>query len=379
MSKLQPPLFPEYSNERGESTKQTALHLLALSRVRGLGFITLRRLFERHPVLEEVWDVPDRQLLSVVRRARAPNAEGVVSQMKRDQEKLIGLAQRDIEALNRRGIHVLIANDEGFPPSLRAIHDPPYWLFVQGDPRLLTNTNVIALVGTRRPTQYGLNNAKALSEWLVRHDFTVLSGLAEGIDAVAHQTAVDYGAPNIAVLGTGILVVFPSVTSGLRQDIVDIGGALVTEYLPNDSYSRARFVQRNRIQAALSYAVVPIQCQVESGTARTIRFATQYGKLVFGVKRGTPEDIKENEVYRVLREQHARIFDLESDADMQDLYDVLRPALLETKRKPQTSFSSRRLFTKLLREFDRIITKYPVTDADIEALKDKITERWNRR
>lgn len=118
---------------------------------------------------------------------------------------------------------------------------------------------MIAVVGTRNPSALGIQYARKITALLAKNGFSTVSGVAEGIDAAVHRTALDFRAPCVAVLGTGISIVFPRTTADLRQRVVESVGALVTEYLPYESYQKARFVQRNRIQAALSHAVIPVE------------------------------------------------------------------------------------------------------------------------
>src|SRR5207253_4596361 len=128
-------------------------------------------------------------------------------------------------------------------------------LFVQGQPDVLTASAYIAIVGTRDATPVGMKTAERLAALVIKQGLRIVSGLAEGIDAAAQRVAAYYEVPQVAVLGTGIRHVFPASTRGLRKRIVAAGGAVISEYLPDENYGKANFVQRNRIEAALASAV----------------------------------------------------------------------------------------------------------------------------
>jgi hypothetical protein len=117
---------------------------------------------------------------------------------------------------------------------------------------------------------------------LAAYPITLVSGLANGIDAVAHQAALRDGVRNVAFLGHGIDVVFPAETADIRARIVSAGGAVASEYLPGEHYRKAQFVQRNRLQAALADIVVAAEGQRTGGTAHTVRFAATYRRPIIG-------------------------------------------------------------------------------------------------
>jgi DNA protecting protein DprA len=229
---------------------------------------------------------------------------------------------------------------------------------------------IAAVVGTRNPTDHGLEAARRLSVTLARSGCIILSGLAEGIDAAAHQTAVDYGAPTVAVLGHGVDVVFPASTSRLRREIVDSGGAVVSEYLPNDSYTRERFVQRNRIQAALSKTVAVVEGKAKSGTAHTMRFARQMGREAFGVRIGPGANTPQQELHRELSKQGFPVFDLDDQEDREGLRVYLQTVFPQAPTRSQRI--SPRLFLGLLHEIGRLADDYDASPADFDWLIEQI-------
>jgi DNA protecting protein DprA len=150
---------------------------------------------------------------------------------------------------------------------------PPHWLFVQGSLDVLRRPS-IAIVGTRKPTDDGLFLARYVGACLADWQAPTVSGLANGIDQLAHESSIRAGVPTIAVLGTGILDNYPKGSDILREKILRGGGAIISEYLPRESYSAANFVQRNRLQSALGRVLVPVEWARRSGTAHTVRFAS---------------------------------------------------------------------------------------------------------
>jgi DNA processing protein len=175
----------------------------------------------------------------------------------------------------------LITSDEHYPELLKKIFDPPKELYIKGDINALNN-RCLSIVGTRRATQYGLNFARKLAGDLTRYGFTVVSGLAEGIDTQAHIGALDAGGKTIAVFGCGIDVIFPAGNQELAGRI-ERSGALVSEYAPGFQGTKWTFPRRNRIISGLSSGVVVIEGGYESGAMITAKLALDEGREVFAV------------------------------------------------------------------------------------------------
>ena len=302
------------------------LNLMALARVRGIGEVSIKAFLKAFTDLERIWEESPQELHRISVESGLKLTEDMFKDIAANRAKLKEGAKLDLEALARQDIKLLTDLDDAFPPRLREIDDPPRWLFVQGDVKLLSAPNLIAVVGTREASSRGVHRAWKLTEWLASLGFGIVSGLADGIDQAAHQAALDHDAPTIAVLGTGISVVFPASTGALRRHIIEAGGAIVSEYFPQDSYSRVRFVRRNRIQAGLSYATVPVEAKEHSGTAHTYRFAKQYNRVTSGIVN---QDHPENGIIDLLRRDGQPVFTLENPEEMHTLEELLRPALAD--------------------------------------------------
>jgi DNA processing protein len=186
--------------------------------------------------------------------------------------------------LDRWNIEMLVRSREHYPPLLAAIPDPPFALFVRGSRDALSSES-IGFVGTRRATSYGTLATQMLVQPLAAAGVTITSGLAYGIDAIAHRTTLEAQGRTVAVLGTGVdpASIYPSRHRSLADAIVELGGAVVSEYLPGTSGIPMHFPARNRIIAGLSHGVVVVEAPIKSGALITARFALDFGREVFAV------------------------------------------------------------------------------------------------
>jgi DNA processing protein len=171
---------------------------------------------------------------------------------------------------------------EAYPERLREIYDPPPVLWVRGDPRLLSRP-AIAVVGTRHPTPYGSGVAEKISRDLAARRLLIVSGMARGIDSCAHMGALAARMPTVAVWGTGIDVVYPKENRKLAEEILSMGGAIVSE-LPMGTFPAPQnFPRRNRILSGLSVAVLVVEASENSGTRVTARCAAEQNRDLFAV------------------------------------------------------------------------------------------------
>jgi DNA processing protein len=188
----------------------------------------------------------------------------------------------DVIALcRRRSVDILLEGRDAYPSLLSRIDDPPGLLFVRG--RLLPQDSLsVAIVGARHATAYGLKAAEQFGAGLARAGYTVVSGLARGIDAAAHRGAIKAGGRTIAVLGSGVLNVYPPEHADLAREVID-SGAMISELPPLTDPNAGTFPQRNRIVSGLSLGVVVVQAADRSGALITARLATEQGREVFAV------------------------------------------------------------------------------------------------
>lgn len=189
--------------------------------------------------------------------------------------------ETELERLARVGAAAVGLGQAGYPPLLAAVPGPPAVLFLRGN-LLPADERAVALVGTRHCDAYGKQVARQLAEGLARAGVTVVSGLARGIDGIAHAAALDAGGRTLAVLGSGLARVYPPEHRGLA-DRVTTAGALVTEYPADQAPAQWTFPARNRLISGLSRAVVIVQAPADSGALITATHAAEQGRCVLAV------------------------------------------------------------------------------------------------
>lgn len=189
--------------------------------------------------------------------------------------------ERELARIQQAGVQVLTWESPDYPGILRHIPDPPPVLYILGE--LLPEDDwAVALVGTRSASVYGKEAARRLAGDLAANGVTVVSGLALGIDTVAHQAALDAGGRTLAVLGSGVDVIYPAPNRRLAQAIVE-RGALISEYALGTQPERNNFPPRNRVISGLAQGVVVVEAGVRSGALITAEFALEQGRDVFAV------------------------------------------------------------------------------------------------
>ena len=186
------------------------------------------------------------------------------------------------ELCRRENIDIVSIRHENYPERLKTIHDPPPILYVQGTLEQ-RDAFSLAVVGTRRATTYGRNQTERLTTALAHAGFTIISGLALGVDAVAHRAALDADGRTLAVLGSGHLRLYPRENAGLARRIIDSGGAVLSELPPLHESAKWTFPQRNRIVSGMSLGVLVVEAPVRSGAMISARMAGEQGRDIFAV------------------------------------------------------------------------------------------------
>ncbi len=228
-----------------------------------------------------------------------------------------------LERAAQIGATLIMPWDEGFPTRLRHIYDPPALLWMRGT---LTpaDDRAIAVVGTRRCTDYGKRQAHRLAQDLVRAGFTVVSGLAYGIDAAAHQGALHAGGRTLAVLGSGVNRIYPSKHKGLARSIIE-QGALLSEYPLDTPPDASNFPERNRIVSGMTLGTLVVESHHKGGALITARLAVEQNREVFAV----PGDVGRHAAVgtnQLIQRGHAKLV-----LDVEDILDELgmEPAATE--------------------------------------------------
>ena len=248
---------------------------IALNMVDGVGPIRVRALRDRFGEAQAILGASKTDLMQV---------EGVGEEVARSitgwREKVD--LDAELQQIEKSGVHVVCRDDAEYPKNLREIYDPPLVLYVKGT---LTERDAlaIAVVGSRRTTLYGQEMARKLAFQLARVGVTVVSGLARGIDTAAHNGALQAKGRTVAVIGCGIDIVYPSENKKLADEIVEKGGAVVTEFPFGVQPDRQNFPMRNRIISGWSLGVVVVEANLKSGALITANQAGEQGRQVFAV------------------------------------------------------------------------------------------------
>jgi DNA processing protein len=292
------------------------VYWLALRRARGVGPRTCKLLIEKFGTPEKIFQLNSEEIAA----AGVPrNTARSITEF-RDFEAL----EKELCELPNIGARLIKWSDADYPPNLRQIADPPPFLFVRG-PAHLTDSNCIAVVGARAASDIGRRMAQRLGLELAAKGFTVVSGLARGIDGEAHQGALDAHGKTLAVLGCGVDVIYPAEHRKLAEAIIAGGGALISELPIGTQPLAENFPTRNRILSGLCLGVVIVEAAEKSGSLITARMALEQDRQVFAVP-GSPLSGKTRGSNRLLKEG-ARLVEC-----VEDVIEELAPQMVGRPR-----------------------------------------------
>lgn len=248
----------------------------AFNCVGGFGPQKLKKLLAHFGTLEQAWSA-SRIDLNATDIGPALTEKFLKERARLSPEKMF------LE-LEKEKIEIIIQEHETYPPQLKEIPSAPALIYVRGNPDVLKN-KALAVVGSRKFTPYGERAAQNLCRDLVRAGLSIVSGLALGIDAIAHRAALEAEGVTLAVLGTGIDndTIYPRDNFNLAKEILENGGALVTEYPPRAPSLRQNFPARNRIMAGLTLGTLVVEAAQDSGSLITAGLALEFGREVFAV------------------------------------------------------------------------------------------------
>ena len=248
--------------------------LVALNMIEHVGPVRLRKLLEHFGEPQAILSASHKQLMQV-----HGVGEEVASAIS-NWEGLVDL-RAELKRIQEYGCHIVTQEDAEYPELLRQIYDPPIVLYVKG--RLIgKDKNAVAIVGSRRTTVYGSKTARKLGYQLAYVGVTVVSGGARGIDTASHQGALNAKGRTVAVLGTGINIIFPAENRELFERIAE-SGAIITQFPFNRQADKQTFPIRNRIVAGMSLGTVVVEADLHSGALITANFAVEQGRQVFAV------------------------------------------------------------------------------------------------
>jgi DNA processing protein len=250
------------------------LEWLSLSLTTGLGPTKARKLVEHFGSAEAVFHASLTELEGT--GIKAVSAQAIAT------GKSAELAREEIARAESASVTIVSSEDASYPARLKEIYDPPLVLYVRGDPEVLTRPG-IAMVGTRHPTPYGSGMAERLACDLAGQGLVIISGMARGVDTASHRGAITAKGKTVAVLGTGVDVIYPKENSRLAEQILALGGCLISEFAMGTFAAPQNFPIRNRILSGMSVGVLVVEAAEYSGTRITARCALEQNRDVFAV------------------------------------------------------------------------------------------------
>lgn len=329
---------------------------IAMNMIPGMGPVRMRKLLE-------VFETPQRVLAAGREAMRSVDGIGSeVAETVSTWEKHVDLAA-ELKLIEEFGAKVIIQSSPEYPAQLKEIHNPPIVLYVWGN-ILPEDTRAIGVVGSRQTTHYGLDSAKKLSYQLAYSGYTVVSGLARGIDTAAHQGALAAKGRTLAVMGSGLMQIYPTENKGLAAKIAETG-AVLSEYPMQRVADRQTFPYRNRIVAGWGLGLLVVEAGLNSGALITANQAIEQGRTVYAVpgQIDRPTSIGSN---RLIQQGAKLVLGAEDIIDdLQTLFPSLRPT---SKPQPATKQSASLASPKLSNDETLIVTALEAGELSLDEL-----------
>jgi len=269
-------IYVKLENAEEEKLSQERIYWLAWSRISGLGPVLLRRLQQNLGNLEIAWKANAVELVKVEGFGYKTVNKVIEERSRINPENLYSQHEKE-------NPFFWTPADGDYPRLLLETPSPPPLLYYRGETEKSENSGqkpLIGIVGTRKPTEYGVRWTRKITTLLANNGFTIVSGMAEGIDSETHKAALKAGARTIAVVGTGVDIVYPAQNKALYKEIL-VNGLVLSEYPGKTPPDRSHFPARNRIIAGLSRAVLVMEAPIKSGALITARYANEFGRDVY--------------------------------------------------------------------------------------------------
>ncbi len=295
--------------------KNNTKYWVGFNLVKGIGPVRLEKLLQYFGDIQTAWEARSYHLQAA---GLNDNLVKRISEI-RNRVSLDELEQK----LRIQGIQVLTWDDPAYPDRLRQITQSPFVLYIKGD-LLAEDAWAVAIVGTRRYSPYGRQVAENISHTLARNGITIISGLARGIDGIAHRTAIEAGGRTIAVLGSGLDILYPPEHRALAEEISK-AGALISDYPLGTPPDGSNFPPRNRIISGLSKIIIVIEAGERSGALITATYAAEQGKEVFAVPGKISAPMSKGTNLLIKQGAHPLL-------DPQDVLDLLNMTLVAEQR-----------------------------------------------
>jgi DNA processing protein len=305
------------------------VNLKLLLSIEGIGPVKLRSLLSKFKSIENILNANYKSLVEAegINQVLAKKIFNAKSENLTSENDTI----KELAKLEKVGGKIITIWDKEYPELLKKIYDPPIILYCLGN-YLEENCHSIAVVGTRQPTNYGKIQAEKITGELALQNITIVSGLARGIDSIAHHTALKNSCKTIAVLGSGLDVIYPPENKKLFYDITE-NGLIVTEYPLGTKPDAMNFPKRNRIISGLSLGTVIIETAIKGGAIQTASFALDQNREVFALPGNI--GVRQSEGTNILiRDGRAKLITCAEDV-LNELELKLKPAVGKNIPKPQ--------------------------------------------
>ena len=268
------------------------------SKIKRLGSINSQRLLNKYNNPKEIWKLKQEDLIKCI----GPN-EKIINDILNEKYRNDYELNKTIKYMLNHEIELINIYDKDYPKKLNYIYDKPISLYIKGNKKLL-NSFSLAIIGCRNNSNYGKFVAEVISSNLAKRNIATISGLAKGIDSIAHKSTVNEKGKTIAVIGSGLDIIYPSENIGLVDEIIKNNGIIISEYCIGEKPEKMHFPARNRIISGMSDGIIVVEAKKKSGTMITVDFALEQGKNVFTVpgniinenSEGTNELIKQGAI-----------------------------------------------------------------------------------
>jgi DNA processing protein len=280
------------------SPKLSSAEMLSLLWVDGVGTRSLLNLISSDLNFVQIIGLSREELKKFIKGSRT---ESAIIDIQESGNNLLTRAKNKIREYKESGIHLISYWDDHYPTLLKQIADAPLWLYAKGNIELLNGNSCVAIIGTRKSTSAGEAIAFQIASEICSSGFTVVSGLARGIDSAAHRGALSVEGHTIAVL-VDVENIFPPENAPLSKMILETGGLLISENRPRTKVVSGLLVRRDRLQSAISQIVIPVESALKGGTMYTVRYAHEQQRKVIALEMAEYLDYPvEHEAYSGIR------------------------------------------------------------------------------
>ncbi len=330
--------------------KEDSLYKIALTLIPNVGTMLSKYLISHCGGAKNVFEASRKELLKIP-GVGSKCASTILS------SDILEKAEQEMAFMERHQIRAIFYLDDDYPDRLKHYDNAPFLLYYRGNADL-NSTRIVGIVGTRQPTVRGISNCEKLVEGLAPYNVMITSGLAYGIDGVAHKKSVEYKIPTVGVMGTGMATIYPHEHKRLANRMVEEGG-LLTEYPHASIPSRQHFPMRNRIIAGMVDALVVVESKIKGGSMISALIANEYNKNVFTFP-GRSTDEQSEGCNALIKNHQAQLID-----GVDDLVDIMRWEQLDATKEIQ-----KQLFVELNNEEQSLVTLLKETE---EVSIDRIT------